>query len=177
MENFGDRFRARLQSSPVTRFVLDTNIWLDWLIFDDPSVGPLKSAQAVSQAEFVINSACLDELGRVLEYPEFALDAATRATYLTQVAGCTLWHQGSSATQRQKLPRCGDPDDQKFLELARDAKADWLITKDKTLLALRRSRFRLPFRIATPEQLAAKSHAAFLESARTDKINDFKQTS
>jgi predicted nucleic acid-binding protein len=34
------------------------------------------------------------------------------------------------------LPRCEDPDDQKFLELARHAGARWLVSRDKALLKL-----------------------------------------
>jgi predicted nucleic acid-binding protein len=48
------------------RLVLDTNIWLDWLVFDDPAVMPLKSACSEGLARIAINAACLDELGRVL---------------------------------------------------------------------------------------------------------------
>ena len=34
------------------------------------------------------------------------------------------------------LPRCDDPDDQKFLELAATGESDWLITGDPHLLKL-----------------------------------------
>ena len=51
-------------------------------------------------------------------------------------------------------PVCRDPADQKFLELARDCEADFLVTKDRALLALaRRQDPALSFRIVTPEQL------------------------
>jgi predicted nucleic acid-binding protein len=36
------------------------------------------------------------------------------------------------------LPRCGDPDDQKFLELALASGARWLLSKDNELLRLDR---------------------------------------
>jgi predicted nucleic acid-binding protein len=36
------------------------------------------------------------------------------------------------------LPRCEDPDDQKFLELAWHARASHLVTRDKALLKLAR---------------------------------------
>jgi hypothetical protein len=55
------------------------------------------------------------------------------------------------------LPRCADRDDQKFLELARDSGADWLVTADKALLKLaRRDRLRGLFRILTPETALAE---------------------
>ena len=57
----------------------------------------------------------------------------------------------SSSIERFKLPRCRDPDDQKFLEVARDARAHLLVSKDKALLELVRGRRKsLPFRILTP---------------------------
>jgi putative PIN family toxin of toxin-antitoxin system len=132
------------------RLVLDTNIWLDWLVFDDPAVMPLKSARGDGAVRIAINAACLEELGRVLAYPQFELDAGTRNALFTQVRNCTYRVE---TMLRSPLPRCADPDDQKFLELARDAQADWLITKDKALLSLARKRFDgAGFRIGTPEQ-------------------------
>jgi predicted nucleic acid-binding protein len=49
---------------------------------------------------------------------------------------------------------CADPDDQKFLELARAAGAHALVTRDRALLVLRRRRSPpVPFRIVTPAEL------------------------
>ena len=51
------------------------------------------------------------------------------------------------------LPICTDADDQKFLELARDAEAEVLITKDKALLKLAKRTARAGlFRIMTPQE-------------------------
>ena len=52
------------------------------------------------------------------------------------------------------LPKCRDPDDQKFLEAAAAARADVLITKDVALLEL--ARRKLPFRILTPSDFSEK---------------------
>ena len=132
------------------RVILDTNIWLDWLVFDDPAVVALKSARSDGVVRIAINAACLEELGRVLAYPEFELDAGTRNGLFTQVRGCTY---RVDTMLLSPLPPCADPDDQKFLELARDAQADWLITKDKALLSLAKKSFDgAGFRIGTPEQ-------------------------
>ena len=132
------------------RLVLDTNIWLDWLVFDDPAVMPLKSARIDGVVQIAINVACLGELERVLAYPEFELDAATRNALFTKVRNCTYRVDALLLTP---LPRCTDPHDQKFLELARDAQADWLITKDKALLSLAKKRLDgTGFKIGTPEQ-------------------------
>jgi hypothetical protein len=51
------------------RLVLDTNVWLDWLVFDDPGVRPLKAAVAAGEAEVFTASGCQQELERVICYP------------------------------------------------------------------------------------------------------------
>jgi predicted nucleic acid-binding protein len=129
------------------KLVLDTNVWLDVLVFDDPAARAL----AGGSHEIVIDEPCAAELERVLAYPlgKWSLDAARRAAC---AATCrrlarTLPHAGRSPGA---LPRCEDPDDQKFLELAAAAGADALVTKDAALLRLRA---RLPFRVVTPAQL------------------------
>ena len=49
------------------------------------------------------------------------------------------------------MPRCSDPDDQKFLELAAATRAQILVSKDRALLKLRR-RCAPQFRIMTPAE-------------------------
>lgn len=133
--------------------VLDTNVWLDWLVFDDPAVMPLKSARGDGAVRIAINAACLEELGRVLAYPEFELGATARNALFTEVRNCTY---RVDTKLLSPVPRCADPDDQKFLELARDAQAEWLLTKDKALLSLAKKRFEgAGFKIGTPQQWLA----------------------
>jgi predicted nucleic acid-binding protein len=52
-----------------------------------------------------------------------------------------------------ELPRCSDPDDQKFLALAAAAGAAALVSKDRAVLKLRR-RCAPWFRILTPAEAA-----------------------
>ncbi len=145
------------------RLVLDTNVWIDWLVFDDPAVAPLKAAQREGRAAIVIDDACLRELQSVLAYPEFRLDDAQKAAYLKEVARCTIRHEHRRLAPVRVLPRCSDPDDQKFLELAYDAGANWLMTKDKALLKLGRKRLQVAgFRAATPKRWAAILDSASL---------------
>ena len=54
------------------------------------------------------------------------------------------------------LPRCSDPDDQKFLTLALDAAADWLLTRDKVLLNLNRRLKTAGFRVVSPSDWSAE---------------------
>jgi len=63
-----------------------------------------------------------------------------------------------------RLPVCTDRDDQKFLEIARDADAAILVTKDKALLKLARKTAREGlFRIMTPEVWTRDAAQAALE--------------
>lgn len=137
------------------RLVLDTNVVLDLIVFRDAGVTPLAAALASGRAHCVVNAEGLAELALVLARPRFGLDAADRAALIAGYRAMALEvPSGSAAAVR--LPRCRDPDDQKFLELARDATADYLVTKDKALLRLNRARHGLArFRILTPAALAA----------------------
>ena len=133
--------------------VLDTNVWLDWLVFDDPTLAPLKAARQAGRIHIVANEACLEELNRVLAYPEFGLDDAQRKNHLAEVDRCVVRHDDQRAARPTALPRCSDPDDQKYLELARDAQADWLLTKDKALLKFSKKSFvAAGFRVGTLQQ-------------------------
>ncbi len=147
---------ARMRT--LTRLVLDTNVWLDWLVFADAGVTPIKDAVACGGASIFMSAACEVELARVLGYPLSgrALDAPAQAAALSQcrAIACIVSDTTESHTIAV-LPRCADPDDQMFLELARDCHADALITKDRDLLALAARKLRpLPFRIITPHEFA-----------------------
>lgn len=136
------------------RLVLDTNVWLDWLVFGNPEIAPLRAAVAAGRAEVFIDDACEEELVRVLAYPlqHWTLDAAARETCLAQSRNIA---RRIAPACLATLPRCADPDDQKFLELAAGAGADWLVTRDHALLDLARHHATLTFQIVTPVQFAA----------------------
>ena len=133
------------------RLVLDTNVWVDWLVFEDPSIAPLKAAQQARDVCIVVNEPCLEELSRVLAYPQFGLTSAQRADHLEAAGRLVVRHDDAlSRCRRDALPKCHDPDDQKFLELARAASADWLLTRDKALLRLNRRLFAAGIRVGSP---------------------------
>ena len=139
------------------QLVLDTNVWIDWLLFNDPSVAPLKEAHRDGRVRIVVDEACLDELNSVLAYPEFGLDDAQRQIHLAAVDRCVVRPDIRRVARPTPLPLCSDPDDQKFLALARDASADWLITRDKALLRLSRRVKAAGFRVGSPAQWSAAS--------------------
>lgn len=140
------------------RVVLDTNVWLDWLVFDGNEVTALRAACAGNAVQPVIDSPCLNELARVLAYPEFKLDAGGIDQRLAEVRALSVAHAGNGAPANGTLPRCTDPDDQKFLELAQASGARALLSRDKALLRLgRRTRRRCGFDILAPRDWVAQS--------------------
>jgi len=140
------------------RLVLDTNVWLDWLVFDDPSIAPLKRAQADGVIEIFSDEACTRELVAVLNYDlgRRSLDAEKQKACLAEFHRLVRAAPPRASTaETSPLPKCRDPDDQKFLELARDCGADYLVTKDKALLVLARRKTRpAPCRIVASSEMA-----------------------
>jgi putative PIN family toxin of toxin-antitoxin system len=134
-------------NAPV-RLVLDTNIVIDMLHFDDRHTRPLRTAITDGRVRCFTDDDCLAELERVTGYPEFALDAPARAAllaaYLAFVTRCPAEaNESDEDAAGYALPRCRDADDQKFLIVAARCQADLLLTRDKLLLRLDRHR-RLP---------------------------------
>jgi len=126
------------------RLVLDTQVWLDWLVFDDPATLPLRALAAAERAEIFIDAACEAELERVLGYPlgRRRLDAGLQAACLAQCRAIAKRVE-KDFSEKGALPLCSDPDDQKLLELALAARADCLVTRDRALLALRTPLFQI----------------------------------
>lgn len=118
------------------RVILDTNVCLDLFVFRDPRWEALLSALQSGEIEAVTQENCRNEWLRVLDYPHLPLDAESKKQAMSEfdaLIACTAPELRSTP-----LPICTDKDDQKFLELARDAHAACLITKDKALLKLAR---------------------------------------
>lgn len=142
------------------RLVLDTNVWLDWLVFSDTGLEPVKSLVNEGKAEIIIDTDCDAELVRVLDYPlqKWTLDADAQAACIRRFRSIARL---ASAAPVPGLPQCRDPDDQKFLILAAGADAHYLLTKDHALLKLAKARYRLPFHIVTPEGFRALRSVEF----------------
>jgi putative PIN family toxin of toxin-antitoxin system len=116
------------------RIVIDTNVCLDLFVFKDPRWGALLAAIESGAVEAITRADCRDEYNIVLHYKHLPLDDDSRPLAAARFdALITVVAPPASGI---RLPVCTDKDDQKFLELARDAGADVLITKDKALLKL-----------------------------------------
>ena len=118
--------------------VLDTNIVLDWLVFEDGGMPELMTAIAHQQVQIVSNAECRDELIRVLNYPIFKLGIEAQQLALAQY-DAFVKITPERASLLGIVPRCRDRDDQKFVQLAAHASAVALISKDHAVLGLKRS--------------------------------------
>lgn len=146
---------ATLQSR-MLRVILDTNVVLDCFVFRDPGIETLLARLEQRDAIAVTNAATLDELERVLAYGKIVPRAAGAAPAALIARYRSVAEHFAGPSRIGHIPTCRDPDDQKFLELARDAAARFLITKDRALLDLAPRRFGAQgFRIITPRMFAS----------------------
>lgn len=139
------------------RIVIDTNVCLDLFVFRDPRWTALLDALQTGAVEAVTRVDCRTEWLKVLEYSHLPLDSDSRPKAIAEfdaLISC-VDPDRSSPRAEVRLPICSDPDDQKFLELARDADALLLVTKDKALLKLARKTSRAGlFHILPPDKWA-----------------------
>lgn len=135
---------------PSKPIVIDTNVCLDLFVFRDPRWAPLLAALESGEVQAVTRADCRDEYLAVLNYPHLPLDERTRPEAAARFDA--LLRVVAPSARHVRLPVCTDRDDQKFLEIARDADAEVLVTKDKALLKLARRTAREGlFKIMLPE--------------------------
>ena len=120
-----------------TPVVIDTNLALDLLVFSDPAAEPLRLALGTRTLRWLATAGMRDELARVLGYPQIArrLPAAGAGAGAVLAAYDALTRQVSAAPPRAEVPRCKDPDDQPFIDLAVAHRA-LLLSKDGAVLGL-----------------------------------------
>ena len=128
------RSRGPGEMAPSERVVLDTNIALSALVFTGEPLARIRSAWRSGEITPLASATTIAELIGALTYPKFALSAPEQRELL----GDYLPMCESVVTRGplDHLPRCRDPDDQIFLELAEAGNARWLVTGDRDLLAL-----------------------------------------
>lgn len=147
------------RTAAVPLLVLDTNVVLDWVAFNDARMQPIAAAIERGALRAATSGACLQELRSVLGYAQVKLDCAAQAlAFARYSANATVFETGELAAA-SGLPLCEDPDDQKFLELAWHARASHLLTRDKALL-------KLAHRLREPGRFAVLAPDVFLRSAQ-----------
>lgn len=130
------------------RVVLDTNTVLDCLVFRDPAAGVLATALATGAVRWMACPSMPRELERVLGYgrlgrwtPNSECVLASFDAYACMVAEPPAPSPG---------PRCTDPDDQVFIDLALAERARWLVSRDRAVLKLERHARARGLRIVPP---------------------------
>jgi uncharacterized protein len=117
--------------------ILDTNVWLDWLVYQDTCVDRLKALHEEGQLTLVATARMRDELADVLQRAFLVPVLERKQLKLEQ-----LLAQYDSLVRVHEAPepcpqlRCRDHDDQMFLDLAAHLKVHALLSKDKLVLKL-----------------------------------------
>lgn len=128
---------AMAQACTQPHVVLDTNIVLDVLVFQEPDALALRMALEASSLRWLATARMRDELQRVLGYPHIEQRLRFHGLALEQV----LARRDRWAQQVQEAPRCAcickDADDQCFIDLA-VAHGALLLSKDDQVLRLRK---------------------------------------
>jgi predicted nucleic acid-binding protein len=117
--------------------VVDTNVALDLLVFDDPTARPLNAQLECGGLRWIATPAMRDELERVLAYEHIGARLLARGLPAAEVLQAFDRH----AMQVDAAPRaaltCSDPDDQKFIDLAIQHRC-MLLSKDAAVLSLKK---------------------------------------
>lgn len=114
------------------RFVADTNLIISRLLL--PASKPAEAlSKAQKSGDMLASDATLAELAQVLARPKFDkyLSAQDRKRFFALLAPLCI-----KIDIVQSIHACRDPNDDKFLELAVNGSADFILTGDKDLLTL-----------------------------------------
>ncbi len=115
-----------------SRVVVDTNIFISFLLI--PGSPPNKSVKKVIHNDMLlVSDETLEELVNVLARPKFNnyISIEDRQEFIRKFLRIT-----EKVTITKRIQECRDPKDDKFLELAINGKADFIITGDQDLLIM-----------------------------------------
>ncbi len=142
------------------RYILDTNIWLDWFVFTHEPAAPMtalkntlldsQNNQTHPHCAILMTPAMWEEWVDVLGRPQFKVEAERQVEILNQTRAMVQWVETPPAPHERI--RCSDKDDQIFIDGALVMGVQWLLSKDRHLLKLRNRARRSAVNIVTPEQ-------------------------
>jgi putative PIN family toxin of toxin-antitoxin system len=112
------------------RVILDTNVLLSRLMLPDSTAARVVR-RFLDRAQPIVSEETLTELAETLSRAKFDpyVSRPDRQKFFELFARVAEWVPVTTT-----IRRCRDPKDDKFLELAVDGNADWIITGDKDLL-------------------------------------------
>ena len=147
-------------NKPIT-LVLDTNVVIDWLVFDDPFMNPLRHGVRDARVRLLTHAYAIDELKRVLAYPQLKLSITRQGEIFSRYQAETTIAQMPADYSPKHLmlpggfPRCRDRDDEPFLALAFHAKVDALVSRDNAVFGLATRAAKFGMTILNVPQLIA----------------------
>ena len=116
------------------RLVLDTNVILDLLVFQDPAAEVVRMALDAKLVDAVRSEASMLELIDVIQRPSFKLSEEQQQAILKS------WESSSRLLENTTIKlapfTCRDQDDQVFLDMAYSLRPALLLSKDLRVLEL-----------------------------------------
>ena len=139
--------------------ILDTNVVLDWLVFQHASGLAIGEAIEAGRLRWIVSPAMQEELtdvlGRLLHLPTLMRWAERHAPASREIARLAQPVSAPGPLPHPQRLRCTDPDDQCFIDLAVSRRTPWLITRDHALRRLARRARAFGVAVVTPEGWAA----------------------
>jgi putative PIN family toxin of toxin-antitoxin system len=117
--------------------VLDTNVVLDLLVFRHAAARPLSEGLREGRLHWLATAPMREELARVLAYPKLAARVAFHRDDAQEVLRDFDAHARLVDVADKAPVTCGDPDDQKFIDLA-VAHRCLLLSKDFEVLRMKK---------------------------------------
>jgi len=116
--------------------VLDTNIWIDKLIFDDKHIQHIFTAIENNTLQVYVCEKMFEELKRVLHYPQFDkfnINIEKSLEYFNQ-------YSHYKPHPKINFPhKCKDKDDQLFIDFCYSYNINTLISKDMHILKMKKT--------------------------------------
>ncbi len=143
------------------RLVLDTNVVVDWLVFDDPFMLPLRAGMLNGEIAVLTHEPAITELRRVLAYKQLKLDPLRQTeVFKRYVDQTTVFNMPADFSLKHLMlpggfPRCRDRDDEHFLALAYHANADALVSRDNAVYGLKTRATKFGMTILNVPQMIA----------------------
>jgi putative PIN family toxin of toxin-antitoxin system len=141
--------------------VLDTNVVLDWLVFEDASCTQLGHQLKTAQLRWLATAKMRLELESVLPRRQLQRWSPNCERILSIFDSLAMeCAEPRCAAGPVVRLHCRDPDDQKFIDLAVAVGAQWLFSKDRALLDLARPARACGVQVLTPAQWLRRSIAS-----------------
>ena len=142
------------------RIVLDTNVVLDWLLFDDSSGREVGRAVSTGALQWIGTEAMQSEHLQVVSRKALAHWSPDVGRHRAAWAAHCLLVPAPVSPPRDPWLRCTDPDDQIFVDLAAACRPRWLLSRDTALLRLAAPLRRFGVEVMTPAAWLAAAGAA-----------------